>query len=401
MLQLPNGCRCSELSIHPQSWKTGGISLLKRDWYIQYYFYDPVFQDIPKPKSGKLIIVKGGINRYKTLIERRDHAQDLLEHTKDKLLNGFNPVTKSTVLPQTENPGAVSPSTPLFEALWFAHGNLKRESHTLTCIKSALAIIERTARTIRLYSMPVGETRLKHIRVLLDSVQKARKLSACSYNHYRSYLMMLFKELKQFEAVDHDPAEEVAKQATVKKIRKVLTAEQRTLLNNNLRRDYYNFWRYMQVFFHSGARSSELFALTKELVNLKEQRIKYLVKKGKQQREVYRPIKDSVLELWTEMYNECPAGGHFFGRGFAPALTSMQANRVPKVWKKIMKAYRLDATFYSLKHSNSTEVVSILDNEDAAKLNAHTSTAMVVNIYDVGREERQMQRLKKVDNKFA
>lgn len=401
MLQLPHGCRCSKLSIHPNNWKSDGPSLLKQDWYIQYYFYDPAFQDNSKPRSGKLVIVKGGINRFKTLTERRGIVPIVLADIEEMLLNGFNPITKSTVPPQMENPSEVSASTPLFEALWFAHGNLRKDPHTLTCMKSVLAIMERTAQTIRLYSLPVGETRLKHIRVLLDSVQKVRKLSACSYNHYRSYLMMLFKELKQFEAVDHDPAEAVSKQAVVKKIRKVLTLEQRSLLNHDLRRDYYNFWRYMQVFFHSGARSSELFALKKEDVNLKEQRIKYLVKKGKQQREVYRPIKDLVLDLWIELYNQCPPAGYFFGRGFAPALSPMQPNRVPKVWKKIMKAYKLEATFYSLKHSNSTEVVNLLDAQDAAKLNAHTSTAMVVNIYDVGREERQMQRLKKVDNKFA
>ncbi|MEJ7740594.1 MAG: hypothetical protein WKF97_24520 [Chitinophagaceae bacterium] len=36
-----------------------------------------------------------------------------------------------------------------------------------------------------------------------------------------------------------------------------------------------------------------------------------------------------------------------------------------------------------LKHLNTTEVVDALSEEEAAKLNAHTSTAMVIEIYDV------------------
>lgn len=66
---LPNGCSCSDPTVYPPNWENTGASL-KHDWYIQYYFYDPVFKE--KYKNGKLFIVKGGVNRLKTLTERRE-----------------------------------------------------------------------------------------------------------------------------------------------------------------------------------------------------------------------------------------------------------------------------------------------------------------------------------------
>jgi hypothetical protein len=68
---LPNGCSCSNPTVYPADWENTG-ALLKHDWYIQYYFYDPVLKE--KFINGKLFIVKGGINRQKTLAERREAA---------------------------------------------------------------------------------------------------------------------------------------------------------------------------------------------------------------------------------------------------------------------------------------------------------------------------------------
>ena len=50
MLQLPNGCRCSELSITPSNWNTSRGSI-KKYWSIHYRFYDP--QEMVRFPKGK------------------------------------------------------------------------------------------------------------------------------------------------------------------------------------------------------------------------------------------------------------------------------------------------------------------------------------------------------------
>lgn len=71
-------------------------------------------------------------------------------------------------------------------------------------------------------------------------------------------------------------------------------------------------------------------------------------------------------------------------------------------WKDYVKTpLKITADLYSLKYSNTSEVVDLLDEQAAADLNAHTSTAMVVNIYDVKQKDRNHSRLKEVNNTFV
>jgi hypothetical protein len=73
-----------------------------------------------------------------------------------------------------------------------------------------------------------------------------------------------------------------------------------------------------------------------------------------------------------------------------------------KYWRlHVKEALKIPIDFYSLKHLNTAEVVDALDEAAAAKLNAHTSTAMVVSIYDVKQKDRQHNRLKDVGNNFV
>lgn len=58
-------------------------------------------------------------------------------------------------------------------------------------------------------------------------------------------------------------------------------------------------------------------------------------------------------------------------------------------------------TLYILKHMHSTAVVDLLSDEGhrdareiAAKINGHTTTAMLDKTYDLSKEERERSRLK-------
>jgi phage FluMu gp28-like protein len=46
MINLPNGCKCSKLSVNPKNWQTKQAKINIK-WYIMYRFYDPKHE---KPK---------------------------------------------------------------------------------------------------------------------------------------------------------------------------------------------------------------------------------------------------------------------------------------------------------------------------------------------------------------
>lgn len=403
MLQLPNGCSCSNPSVFPSNWNKTGASI-KLDWYIQYYFHDPNFKD--KFTKGSLRIVKAGLNRFKTLSERREAVPIIMNELLFVLQEGYNPITGHTVAPVNIE-YEIAPSTPIYEAFDKVKEKLKLAKSTAADLKCMLGFLKTAIFQLSMSRLPISEVKRKHIKAILEQVGRNRELTAHRFNKYRSYLMMLFNELIEMEATEMDPVTKIKKQKTIQQIRVTLSAEERKLVDGHLKSKCYSFWRFMHIFFHSGTREIELINLKAKDVDLTNQRFKVLVNKGKSSRWVQHTIKDISLPLWKELMAKCTNDEQFiFSKGLVPGTTAIRSDQITKRWYRHVKASKekgglgIKADFYSLKHLNTTQMLDVLADADVAKMNEHTSTAMVVNIYDVDRRERQHNRLKKVANTF-
>ena len=76
--------------------------------------------------------------------------------------------------------------------------------------------------------------------------------------------------------------------------------------------------------------------------------------------------------------------------------------RITEKWKQNVKEdLGINKNFYWLKHTNLDETATILDDEAAARMAGHTSTVITLKHYLVNKEEREMAKLRKVDNSFA
>lgn len=404
MLKLPNNCKCSVPCVNPSNWKTVKASTSKI-WYISYRFYDPLSEKFP---NGKLVIIKG-MNCHKDVISRRQATAELLENELHLLQNkGYNPVNGQLITPINQE-YEISPDTPFIKALRMALEKIKCEKNTRVDITGVIKYIEKSAIQLRFSDVPIGSITKKHIRLTLDhcenlkvSKTKKKTWNANQFNHYRKYLSSLFKELCELEAVEHNPVRDIAKKQTIKKIRQTPTEEERKRISEHLKTNHYNFWRFMQIFFHSGSREKELLSLQGKDVGLTRQSFKTTIKKGKQQREVEKTIKDIALPLWMELMKDCGPDQYVFSKHLQPGTEMISANQIPRRWRTHVKEkLKIRADFYSLKHLNTAETVDLLNSEMAAKMNGHTSTAMVVGIYDVKRKEREHEQLKKLGNSFS
>jgi hypothetical protein len=100
---------------------------------------------------------------------------------------------------------------------------------------------------------------------------------------------------------------------------------------------------------------------------------------------------------------DCNPGDFVFSVGLRPGPTKIRSEQITRRWETHVKL-KLGVTvdFYAHKHANTTEIIDEQDNNenDAAALNSHTSTAMVINIYDVKQQYRQHERLKKINNSY-
>jgi integrase len=399
MKLLPNGCKCSDIKVIPKNWKTGNKSLLKKDWMIYYRFYD----DAQEPsKRVKLIRLKQ-MNEFHTLEDRRAATKALLEAEWILLSEKcYNHIT-GTYLKEPEIDYEIHPDTYFVKALEEVLPKLKFEYSTLKDIKSVVGVVKKAAIELHYNTLPIKDVRRRHIKILLAHIQATKENSSPHrYNRFRWCLMLLFNELLEMEATEVNPMSQIKKMPTIQKMRVTLSLEERKIINKYLLENYYNFWRFTQIFFHSGGRIIELFRLKVSDVDLENQRYKVLIKKGKQSKEVWKTIKNIAVPFWAEILKDANQNDFVFSEQLKAGLKQKKSDYVSKWWYRHIKdKLKIKADFYSLKHTNLDEISILLSIEDASKMASHTNLQTTQRFYLFGEAERQHQRLKEVNNQFA
>jgi site-specific recombinase XerC len=384
----------TELKVSPSDWLTNPSSINK-SWQIWYRF------------NGILVKVQG-MNRHKEYTERLKKTLELLQQEKEKLsVYGYNPLTK-TFLKTPPNKEMQVPEfhkahrgVGFLEALHLAYDQLQVEKPTLACVKSCLKYVSASSIKIGLKNLPINQIRRKHIKLLMNHCSEQRNFSPRSWNIYRSYLMMLFEQLDELEMVDHNPAKELKKKKEILQLRDTLSQDERVKVKTHLVKNYPDFYRFVEIFFHSGSRRTELLSLKVKDVNLEKGEYKTLVKKGNQKRFVIRVIKNVVKSLWIEQLREANPEHYVFSIGLSTGTNKIRPEQVTKRWKRLVKdKLGITADLYSLKHLNTDETASLLDIDAAAAHNGHTTTQVTKRHYAFGEDERVRQRLKLLENEF-
>ena len=394
MISLPHNCNCSDLTVNPKNWKTCKASTLERIWYIQYYFYDTTI------KQRKFVVIKG-MNRFKSLEDRREATKQLIENELYQLRDkGYNPISGKFV-PVADN--SIEPTTTFIEALRKAYDLLKLVRTTKNDINSYIKYFEIAAKKIGFEKYEIQSVKRKHLIQMLEILPSLKKSwSAYSFNNSRAYLMMLYKKLMLMQAVESNPVKDIPKEQIITKIKHVLTPDQRTRINKYLGETDQDYQRFIHIFFHSGCRRTELCRLKVSEVNLDKQVFTVLVKKGRKPGECLRPIKNIALRFWKEQLQGSSPDDYVFSSNFNPGKFKLQPKKISNRWKVYVKQdLKIDVDFYALKHLNLDETSDQLNAEAAAKMAGHTSTVITMKHYLVNEEQRELERLKKVNNKFA
>lgn len=396
MILLPHGCSCSEPSVTPKNWKKGGKTLLKKNWRIHYYFRDPEFKD--EYPYGKMITIKG-MNRYKTLEERREATQILIDEELYQLrVVGYNPITKSNNGPEIDFEPEISPETTICEAVEMARKKITGEKSTLTDLKTSAKYFNKSCRQLRYHILRISDIKRRHIYNILENQQNQNNYTNERYNKIRAYMHMIFKQLVKCDAIEYNLISDIDKKKETKKIPVTFTDDEVVKIKEYLKANNYGFYRYLEIFFHSGSRSTEMFSVKRRDVDIENQRFKVLVKKGKYNEEQWRGINKNALKFWVELYNAAGTNDYIFSYNFCPGPTKIAARQVSNKWRKYVKN-RLGITksFYKLKSLHTTRVISMYDRDLAAGINGHKSTKMNDKHYDALHRERVIEQAKKLD----
>ncbi|WP_179022077.1 tyrosine-type recombinase/integrase [Winogradskyella forsetii] len=397
MILLPHGCSCSELAVNPRNWKTGGKTLLKKKWRIHYYFRDPEFKD--KYPYGKLIPIKG-MNHFKTLAERRA-ATELLIDEEIYILKtkGYNPITKTTNGPEIELIYDIHPETKVNEAIQLAANKIEGEKSTLSDVKTAVKYFKKSCNQLRYHILKIEDLKRAHVKNILENQRIQNDYSNARYNKIRAYMHMVFNQLLESDAIEFNLVSGIKKKKETKKIKVTLSDEALENVRTHLKENHYTFYRYFEIFFRSGSRSTELFSLKFKDVDLQNQRFKVLVKKGKYYEEQWRAININTLHHWKELLNMAQPGDYMFSYDFSPGATKIQARQVSRKWNKyVKKKLSVTCDFYSMKHLYTTKVISLYkDRKLASGINGHKSSFMNDEHYDTLHRQRKLEEAKKIN----
>lgn len=391
MIQLPHNCKCSTLSVSPDNYKKNTADL-KKPWLIHYRFYDA---------AGNVKQVKvRGMNRMTNWRDRLDDTNFLLKSELAKLMDGYNPITGQTT-PDSKDLNTIPPRTWFFKALRSAMGRLTCSDITKNSIKSMLNILEPYALELKINNISIESVKRSHIKQILQLANARKKLSASNFNHYRAYLLMLFKELLELDAVETNPVSDIRKQLEVRKIRKTLTKEQEATIDAHLTEVHPAFRRYLHIFYHSGARSSEMVRLQGKDVHLEEGYFVKTILKGSQRKEVHAIIKTIALPYWQEAMHECKPDQYVFSRGLLPGNNQILYERITKLWNKhVKKELGINVDFYANKHAASDATAALLSLKHAKEHNSHSSDRTTLK-YAQLHESREAQEVRELGNEFG
>jgi len=399
-LPLPNGCHIGKLSVHPKDWLEA--TSITGDWYIHYRFHDPNFAQ--KHPKGKLVAVQG-MNQAKTAAERRRITRGLIKNEEDRLQAGYNPILRRYVeISDLE----ISPQAPFSIALDMAY-KLLPKSKAKNEVRKALKHIKAAIIQLRYDGIPIEKVRRKNVLAVLTKISRTKEEAsgkewgAPSYNHYRSYFIMLFKQLALCEAAEVN-LELIPIKKGIKRKRAIPSDQQMEVIDQEIRAKYYTFWRFIHIFHHSGARMAELMQVRFQDVDLAASRFSVIVRKRNgDAEEEDKTIMRRVASLWQEVVSEAKPGEYLFARGLRPGPVAISERQVTIRWREhVKKKLGILADFYSLKKKNTTEIVSkelekIRQAQlKAAEVNSQKGTAMVEKHYDDQAAERLHNQLRAI-----
>jgi integrase len=399
---LPNGCWCSRPNVSPQNWndKKDKSVTTDKDWSVQYRFYDPAITGADGKPLPHHEVFKG-MNQVKNLADRRALCADLIENEIDNLKRGYNPAREVFIAPvATLSISEIHPETLFLTALEKARLQLKCADSTKADIKSALKYFGLSATNLQYNGLQIQQVRRKHVSLILNNCSNfTKRWSPHSFNHYRAYVMMVFKKLVELEAIESNPVDEhLPKENAETKVKVLPTDEEVKAILSHFAEDA-AFTRFIHIFFHSGSREVELLRLKTTDVDLSREVFRVTVKKGNKTRQDERPIKKVALHYWQSLMAQAEPGQFLFGKKtMAPADIAAKRDYVTKKWQReVKKGLNINVDLYSLKHKNLDEIAAYLSIKESQKMAGHGSKVITMR-YAINETKRANERVKDVPN---
>ncbi len=211
--------------------KINGKPTIEKQWYVWFLWRNP-----ETDKLDMKFKYKKGINRYKSVQERKEIGKALVEGYKEALERGWNPITKTAAKSRSSRGSAQTVEKALKYALQIK--STTKKEPTMIGYEFHLNRFLEWAKKHGYLGLDVQKFSIDHFYEFLDWIRfeyvkdDGEALSGTSINNYKRSLSSLFTTLKNerlipfnfikdIPAVDEDPINNKA--FTVEQIREIKT----------------------------------------------------------------------------------------------------------------------------------------------------------------------------------
>lgn len=367
---------------------------INNEWFVYFYYKHPT--------TGKFIRFKErkGINRYKTIKERTEHAKLLQQAINEELIAGFNPFSEY-------NP--VTDQRTFIEALDYALEIKKkfRPERTYIEYKSQLKFIKQSIVACGYDTMNITEVSRKHIKPILYHIKENNSIN--TYNKYLSLLKSLFTVLVDDEIVEVSPVHGIKNEKQPEKVGyKSFEADIKLKIKELMYADCFAFGLIGEIIYDTGIRPKEVLSIKWNHVNGQDLTITIFGKDSKNDKTRIVPIRQSLYDKIIVHYQNCNnPDKEWFLFGDKDNLESgpkiFHRNRLSDRWHEVVHlGGGIDTSYkmYALKHTGADDkIMAGLPIEYLKDLYGHHSTKMT-RVYAKKMQEKAAQVIRDTSPDF-
>ena len=322
-------------------------------WRIEFYSLNPYSQSLErvvyrvdkiKKKFGNLVVARRELNKHCEIINY-------------KLLMGWSPFVDCSSIKEI-----ISIKDASLKFLSIKTKDLREES-----IRSYRSYINIFIEWLSFQNKDTMITQdfTKYDAVnYLDWITTNKKVSANTWNNYRSFMITLFEWLIERGYYNVNHFAKIKSKKRTEKNRIIIPLEDRKLIFEDLKENNINFLMFLFFEYYSLMRPSEIFRMRIKDIKINAQIIEL---EGEQTKNTYNRnivipdkfmpvLKDYLARIKVDSYDK---DLYLFSRKFVPGDFKLRAKDAGKVWIELRKKFNFPAQYkvYSLRDTSITSML--------------------------------------------
>jgi len=349
----------------PHLYNAGGD--LSKTWFVEYSIRNPVTGKMERFKHSD------GFKKLKTVKERMEYAQKLIEDFTQKIKSGeigFNEVVEYDDLLSyngfssfSRRKEAMPGSITIYLSDFIEYKQSEVSERTIQTYRSKMRMFNSYLQEKKLHDKPVFNITNNVIIDFLKSVTKEKGLSRLSIEKYQQILYTFFVYLSKVKNVKiENPVMNIPRMGKVVDNAPVaIPSSMRIALKNEIEKEDPQLWMSCCFIYYTAIRpGKELRLLKIKNINFTSQTITVFNELSKNRRTETIDIPDNLQKLITEVWKLQDYNYEFylFGRDGCPGTQPLGKNTMRIRFNKIRDKLKLpkDIKYYSWKHSGAQEL---------------------------------------------